>query len=50
MGSGPATSSASSHERVEGFWFQPGAGDGHEHLTPEDAHGHVVPLLARNGA
>jgi mannose-6-phosphate isomerase-like protein (cupin superfamily) len=33
------------YERVEGFWFQPGAGNLHEHRTPEDAHGHVVPLL-----
>jgi mannose-6-phosphate isomerase-like protein (cupin superfamily) len=38
------------YERVEGFWFQPGAGNSHEHLTPEDAHGHVVPLLAADAA
>jgi mannose-6-phosphate isomerase-like protein (cupin superfamily) len=38
------------HERVEGFWFQPGAGNSHEHLTPEDAHGHVVPLLRLDAA
>jgi mannose-6-phosphate isomerase-like protein (cupin superfamily) len=36
-------------EPLEGFWFEgrtpPGGRVGHLHRTPEDARGHVVPLL-----
>jgi mannose-6-phosphate isomerase-like protein (cupin superfamily) len=39
------------HGRVEGFWFQPsGEARGHEHRSPEDAEGHVVPLLSEDAS
>jgi hypothetical protein len=37
-------------ETLEAFWFEsrtpPGGRIGHLHRTPEDAQGHVVPLLS----
>jgi mannose-6-phosphate isomerase-like protein (cupin superfamily) len=38
------------YETVDGFWFQPGPGQGHHYRSPEDAHGHVVPRLGEREA